>query len=305
MQRNALWTATVAAALVGANGIASAGEQDGSPSYLYLQNDGDDGYESVYAPPAPPSEEEGRNEGGVEFGLAVSYMTDYVFRGIERFDGIGESEDIANLQFLGQLEFDLGKLPHPVAGLFVNTQESDPVSNFQEIRPFIGLEWSLRPLLLTGGHNSYIFPDRDELDTTEIFGKIQLDDSFFLVSDQPFLSPYIYGAYDYELYNGWYIEAGVEHDFVLDDLGIVLTAQAHVAYARNYELLTETGDDESGFQHYQVGLIGNYSLNQLLNFSQRYGEWSLIGYIYYTDGMDNDLRADSQIWGGAGIGFKY
>src|SRR5690348_5463427 len=40
--------------------------------------------ESVYAPPAPPREEEGVNEGAVHFDLLIGYFTDYVFRGIER-----------------------------------------------------------------------------------------------------------------------------------------------------------------------------------------------------------------------------
>jgi hypothetical protein len=60
-----------------------------------------------------------------------------------------------------------------------------------------------------------------------------------------------------------------------------------------------------GFQHYQIGLIGDYSLNTLLNVSKRYGEWSIEAYLYYTDGLDNDLLSTTQIWGGAGIMFRY
>jgi hypothetical protein len=69
--------------------------------------------------------------------------------------------------------------------------------------------------------------------------------------------------------------------------------------------LTDADDEPSGFQHYDVGLIGTYSLNHLLNVSQRYGEWSLKGYLFYTDNIDEDLRADTQLWGGVGIGFRY
>jgi hypothetical protein len=52
--------------------------------------------ESVYAPPAPPREEEGVNEGAVHFDLLIGYFTDYVFRGIERFDAALGHEDRAN-----------------------------------------------------------------------------------------------------------------------------------------------------------------------------------------------------------------
>ena len=56
---------------------------------------------------------------------------------------------------------------------------------------------------------------------------------------------------------------------------------------------------------YDLGLVGTYSLNKLLNIPRRYGQWHLNGYLYYTDGIEDGLRADSQMWGGAGIWFRY
>ena len=32
---------------------------------------------------------------------------------------------------------------------------------------------------------------------------------------------------------------------------------------------------------------------------------ALNGYLYYTDGINEGLRADTQVWGGAAIGFRY
>src|SRR5437660_588870 len=68
--------------------------------------------QSVYAPPAPPREDEGINAGGVHVDLVVRYLTDYVYRGIDHSE-VGGNEDAPNLQFDGKLSFDLGKLPHP------------------------------------------------------------------------------------------------------------------------------------------------------------------------------------------------
>src|SRR5262245_44885296 len=48
--------------------------------------------ESVYDLEAPPAEE-GYNAGGVTFDLTVRYMTDYVFRGIDRSEGSGNFND--------------------------------------------------------------------------------------------------------------------------------------------------------------------------------------------------------------------
>jgi len=277
------------------------------PMKLAMEPDAD----SVYAPPTPPSEEEGTNQGAVNLDLTVRYMTDYVYRGIdygERIPGTtfgGGHEDAPNLQFNGKVSFDLGKLPHPYVGVFVNVYDSDPISRFQLVQPFFGFEWNLRPLTIEAGHQNYIYPERDEQSTAEVYGKITLDDSWLLRTEQPILSPYVYGAYDYDLYNGWYLEAGVSHDFALQDTGIVVTAIADVAYVRGYQLFLLEGNDDNGFQHYDLGLIGRYSLNTLFNIPKRYGDFSLEGYIYYTDSIDHKLRADTQIWGGMGIRFQY
>jgi len=281
--------------------LASAARADFPVPRLSLQDD----VNSVYAPPSPASENEGLNAGGVNLDIEVRYMTDYEYRGIERFDSTTSHEDSANLQWEGKLDWNLGKLPHPFIGLFVNVAESDPISNFQEVRPFFGGEWNLRPFILSTGHTTYIFPDRKALETSEVWGKVELDDSYFFNSDRPLFSPYIMGAYDYDKFHGWYIEAGFHHDFIFEDIGLTLRAEASVGYGRGYELFRGPTGKDTGFQHYQIGMVGSYSLNQLFHFSARYGEWKLKAYINYTDGIDNLLHCDTQLWGGAGIEFRY
>jgi Bacterial protein of unknown function (Gcw_chp) len=258
--------------------------------------------ESVYAPPSPPSPDEGTNEGALHLDAKVNYMTDYIYRGIEP---IPLSNSAPNLQFDGKLSLDLGKLPHPFGGIFTNINSSDPVNHFEEIRPFFGFDWKLAPFTFTAGDNSYIHPDRSDLDTSEVYWQVTFDDSIIWHSERPVFTPYIYAAYDYDRYNGWYVEAGLKHDFVFDNVGFVLTAYGNVAYVLSDGQFARVGRDDTGFQHYQLGLIGTYSLNNLLNFSKRYGEWSLIGYLNYTDGIDHDLLSKTEMWGGAGIGLRY
>jgi len=266
---------------------------------------------TVYAPPAAPTDAEGANTGGINLNLRVTYLSDYIFRGIDRTQfiglvtGTGDVDEKANFQFEGAISFNLGKLPHPFVGVFVNVLDEDPVSTFQEISPTVGAELYLRPFIFAGGNNTFIFPDRDELNTAEFWGRITLDDAAVLRNDEPLLSPYIFAAYDYDLYNGWYFEAGISHDFVLEGTGITLTTQAAVAYVLQHGAFAgETGED-SGFHHYQVGAIGRYSLNEFLNIPQRFGQWSLNGYVYYADGIDEDLREDTGLWGGGGVELRY
>lgn len=259
---------------------------------------------SVYAPPALPTEAEGVNEGGVGLNLTVRYVTDYIFRGLEILE-VPAGEDTANLQVEAMLDFDFGRLPHPFVGLFSNIANQDPISDFQEIRPFFGFSLELRPFTFWVGHNTFIYPDREDLDTSEVWARVVLDDSWLWSTPEPIFSPYVFAAYDYDRYDGWYYEAGVRHDFELTDWGIVLTLHGAVAYVQDHAQFEITPAESSGFQHYEVGLTGRYSLNKLLNTSQRYGDWSLVGYLNYTGGIDDELQGDDQLWGGAAISFSY
>jgi hypothetical protein len=263
--------------------------------------------ESIYEDVGPPKPEEGFNAGGVTFDLTVSYLTDYVFRGIDRSEEAG-NEDAPNLQFDGFFEFDFGRAPHPIAGVFANVFEDDPISEFQEIRPYAGLKWDLRPLTVEATYRTYIFPEREDFNTNEVCLGVTLDDSRVWRTEKPVFTPYAFAAYDFDLYNGVYLEAGVKHDFELEGTGIVITAVADVAYVTGHPFFADTSDvdpSENGFQHYDLGLIGSYSLNTLLNIPRRYGQWSLNGYLYYTDGLEDGLLADTQMWGGVGLRFRY
>src|SRR5207248_9467070 len=88
-----------------------------------------DQVESVYAPPEAPQQEQGANEGGVNFNLTVGYWTDYLFRGIDRSES-GGAEDSPNILFDGQMRFILGRYPTFFLGLFSNIYDSDPTSRF-------------------------------------------------------------------------------------------------------------------------------------------------------------------------------
>jgi hypothetical protein len=313
--RERWWVAgVVAAALLPA--AARAAEPIAPQSLMQDPN------ESIYEPPGPPREEEGTNQGGANFGLRVSYLSDYVYRGIDQSERLATldetgafvpgadagAEDAPNLQFDGSITLNLGRLPHPVAGVFANVFNDDPVSRFQEIRPYFGLDWDLRPLRIQAGQISYIYPEREKVNTNEIWASVTFDDSRLWRTERPLLAPYVYGAYDYDLFDGFYLEAGVRHQFELEDTGIMVTAVADIAYVinqRRFTDFTSARPEDSGFQHYDIGLTGRYNLNSQFNISRRYGTFTLEGYLYYTDNIDTGLRADTQVWGGVTVGFKY
>jgi hypothetical protein len=274
---------------------------------------------SVYAPVEPPKASDGLNQGGLNVDLDFKYLTDDVYRGVSHNRAVyvnipGQPVQgklhASNFQPDARLTFDLGGLPHPYVGVLANLNDSDPLSRFQEIRPFAGVTYNLRPLLVDAGVNAYIYPERERFNpspnTAEVYTKLTLDDSFFTLTPKPILSPYIYGAYDYQRNQGWYLEAGLKHDFDFPDFGLTLTPYADVAYISHFEQQFVSIDPhKSGFQHYDIGLTADYSLNHLFHTRSRYGEFAVEGYLTYTGRFSNQLLAVSEVWGGVGLRYRY
>ena len=261
--------------------------------------------DDVYLRPTGPTEEQLTNQGGVHFSLDVTYFSTYMYRGVDQSTPPIHNEHA--LQFDGRLSFDLQKLPHPFVGVFSNIFNDDKVSRFEEVRPYAGLEWTIRPITLSTGFNGYIFPNREGVDTQEVWSKIYLDDSRIFHTDIPFLAPYAYGAYDFNKYKGFYLEAGIRHDILVGDTGLIVSIIgdfAYVAHNRYYKLAGPDGA-ETGFQHYDAGTVLTYDLDNLLHLPTRFGHWEVKGYLYYTGSVEAGIKADSRIWGGAGLNFRY
>ena len=218
----------------------------------------------------------------------------------------------SNFQADGTLTFDLGKLPHPFVGVLANINDSDPLSRFQEIRPSAGFDYTLRPFDVRTGVNAYIYPERERIpnraspNTAEAFVKLSVDDTYFFATDEPILSPYVYAAYDYQLNNGWYLEAGVQHAFAFPDQGVTLTPYGDVAYVSHFDqTFVAVSPQDSGFQHYDLGLTGDLSLNHVFALPPRYGTFEIEGYLTYTGKFSNPIRADTEVWGGVGLKYRY
>ncbi|MEM1010898.1 MAG: hypothetical protein AAGI46_01615 [Planctomycetota bacterium] len=258
--------------------------------------------ETIYGPPPLQTPGTGFNDGAVGFAASAIYSTDYVFRGLEIVEAV-TNEDAANLGITAELAFDLGRLPDPFVRVRTNTAGGDDVSNFQVIRPTVGFSWETDLFEFVVAHQSFTYPDRNELDSAEIFVELDVNDAALGDGEGKLFGPYVFAAYDYDSFEGTYVEFGARRNERIGESSLSLGYEGHVAYVDNLEGLF--GGSGSGFQHYQFGLLAAYELNTLLNISRRYGKWTLGGQVYYTDGIDNDLAADTQIWGGGGISFAY
>lgn len=263
--------------------------------------------ESVYDLPPINVDGNGYNEGAVSLGVDARYVTDYVFRGIEIVEPTS-SEDAANIQIQARIDLDLGKLPNPFIQVFTNSAEGDDVSNFQVIRPMIGLHWETEGFSAELGLQTFTYPDRDALDTSEVFFQFKLNDGGIFNRDDPVFGPYAFVAYDYDAFDGIYAEAGLDRTIPIEDTNFTLDLNAHVGFVDGYEALYSidlANPASSGFSHYQIQAGLGYDVNKLLNISRRYGQWSVKGTLAFTDGIDDDINASSQLWGGFGLEFRY
>jgi hypothetical protein len=261
--------------------------------------------DNVYLPPQTPSPDQLTNQGGVHFSLDISYFSTYMYRGVDQSTPPMKNEH--SLQFDGRLDFDLGKLPHPFIGVFSNIFNHDPVSRFEEVRPYGGVSWFIRPITVAGGFNAYIYPNRTGKDTQEGWMSITVDDSRLWHTERPFLQPYVYGAYDFVKYHGFYLEGGIRHDFVFTNTGLTLSAIGDFAYVAHNHLYMGPGPNgqSTGFQHYDAGVELTYDLDTLFNVPRRFGTWEIKGYLFYTGAVQSTLLADNRLWGGVGINFSY
>jgi len=274
---------------------------------------------SPYAPIEPDRVEDGTNKGGVNVDLNFRYLTDDVYRGVSHNRAVfvnvpGQpiqgNLHASNFQTDAKLSFNTGPFPHPFVGVFANINDSDPLSRFQEVRPFAGFDYTIRPLVFSTGVNAYIYPERERFtpspNTSEAYLRLTLDDSYFLLTPNAILSPYVYGAYDYQRNKGWYLETGIKHDFDFPDFGFVLSPFADVAYISHFpQQFVTVGSHGSGFQHYDVGLAGDFSLNHLFKLAPRYGDFTIEGYLTYTSKFSNPVFANTELWGGVGLKYRY
>ena len=145
-------------------------DADSAPTLLMLQPGASPDH-TVYAPPAPPTEAEGANTGGINLDLSVRYLTDYLYRGMDRTRFIGAATGDGDSR---KRPTSSSKASSPSTSASSPTRSSassptcsmrTPCQTFQEIRPVFGAELYLRPFIFAGGNNTYLFPDRDPSST--------------------------------------------------------------------------------------------------------------------------------------------
>lgn len=268
------------------------------------------GPETVYAPPGGPAAATTEPQGPrLQWELTLGYASSYVYRGVDHSATIGTTPDAidegggSNFQFAGRVTLDTGGPWRPFVELFSNYWDTDPVSSWQELRPTLGLEWKSKAVSVSGGATSYVYPDREDDNTSEAFLRASVNDGDLLGRELPILNPYGLIAYELDADGGWYGELGISHAWAIAGLGLTVTPVARIAYTYRLDeaFIFDTDRSGSGWQHADLGLQLSYRLNTLLNLPERDGKWALGAFVFRTSHLADATLGDSLTWGGVNV----
>ncbi len=269
----------------------------------------------------------------VTFGVEYAVVTDYIWRGFNFSEYVGEGREKVNHQLdisagaaLKDLGLpDVGKITADVWFQFYGGQEAQNPqadNNLQEIDYTIAWEYGLpdTPLTISLGWIAYQYPHNggDLHDSFEVFGAIALNDGELFGRDDPVLNPSIAYYYDYDLVNAGVLVMAIKHEFALDELvegtriirDITLTPHALAIYDNRYiEKLFDaagapTGNKSNKFSSVEIGVAAGYDLGKAIDLPADCGSLDLTLFVNWSHGLRRRLMTD-EVYGGMKIGWEW
>ncbi len=201
-------------------------------------------------------------EGGpVSFDLSSDFLTDYIFRGQNLFDG-------TSIQPSGTGAFSLGEAGSLSANIWAHLSAEggsrSKEEKFTEIDYTLGYEVSLGMIGLGVGHIWYTFPDGGDAiaNTEEFYASIAVD---------TVLSPSLTVYKDYDEFDSVYYALGFGHDIECEKLGegFAVSPSLTFGFASNADKVYA---DNSGLMHVTAGLgmefpLGVFTVSPSFNYN--------------------------------------
>lgn len=222
-------------------------------------------------------------ESALSVDLNVAFMSDYMFRGQNLYDG-------TSIQPYIGVGYDTGY--GTIGGYNWMHISADGNTNVEE---FFEMDWGLTyelpafdPFTLTIGNLWYTYPnDEDDIEgTSEGFVSLAFDDSEY--NSFYTINPKITVSRDWDVYENWYYELNFSHTYEGGSLpdGVTLSPYVTLGFASDAELLY--ADD--GLEYVTEGVSLGLPLNKLV----------ITPSINFTHEVD-DLTVD-EFWFGVTLG---
>jgi hypothetical protein len=226
--------------------------------------------------------EEGEKPWSVDANVA--FMSDYMFRGQNLYDGTSIQPYIG-----GSYDTGFGMLG-AYNWMHISADGATNVPEFFEMDWGLSYEIAFDPVTVAVGNLWYTYPNDDDdiKDTSEGFLTVSLDDSGF--NDFYTLSPTISVYKDWDEFDYYYYELKFSHDHTWSFLGDGVTITPYVSFGF-------VSDGEKAYA--EDGLV---TISEGISLDIPLGELTLAPTINYTHESD-DLAVD-QFWFGVTVGYS-
>ncbi len=205
--------------------------------------------------------------------MNIGYDSLYIFRGVNVF-GRGNNSGLVTA------DFTLTTTCGFTAGVWLGAADDE---DYTELDAFVSYTHSFGPVDLTGGVTYYDFNSLGD-ETWEVFATVS-------TSVIPFVTPSLTAFYDWDLFEGWFIEAKVASSIpVIKD---VLSIDPFVSAAYDLEYNTAGND----WNDLTVGVSIPWNVTENMTIS------GYAKYIWVLDALD-DSQDDEWVFGGkVGLSF--
>ena len=255
--------------------------------------------------------------------LSVDYalVSDYIFRGINFSEYPGEGREKLNHQLGAGIEIDTGAFGAIGASVWFEWYAAqqrltpDYSGKTQEVDYAVYWSYGFESLATTVeiGWIAYTFPPfrGDAHSTYELYGKLGFQDGVLWGTESPILSPTIayYQDIDDAAGSGWF-EVGISHDFdmervlpVMQRLTVTPSLVLGVDH-RYFGKLGLTSRTSTRVANLTYGLGASYDLGAALGMPPRYGEFTVGGFVNYSQAFARDAIKD-ELYGGMTVGYSW
>lgn len=275
----------------------------------------------------------------VTVGVDYTYVTDYVWRGINLSEWPNEKGEQANHQMTAYASVDLeGLTGMPIGELgfsawfewYADQSHLTPQygGNNQEIDYTLYWAYDI-PSIYTSlelGWIVYTFPplSSDGYATQELYVNLSFDDTplwqmLGIQCEAPILNPYVYWGIDIDDgTSGQWMEVGISHDFVLADWGMdatpvlkdmTVTPSLVLGIDHRYVHIfsldpANSGDPDTKLANLNYGVSVGYDLSSALGIPPQWGSLAMTGFVNYSQALSRK-KLNDELYGGLTVGWEW
>ena len=258
------------------------------------------------------------------FGIDYTLVSDYIFRGINFSEYAGEGREKPNHQLSVGGEVDLGEYGAVGGSVWFEWfagQESltpNDSSNLQEVDYSAYWAYDFEQIYTSVelGWIYYSFPrlSGDADATQEWYVSLSFDDSFLFGTEESVLNPFFTLYHDFDDFGGYWMEAGVSHDFAMADMGMEdvmilkdVTVTPSLTLGIDHRWVDEalaSGSPSTRLANLTYGMDVFYDLGSALEMPEQYGSIGINGFLYYSQAFRDDVLND-EFYGGVTLSYGW